>query len=35
MNSVVLAIDSRVGNMIEIMKSIILTINNRVCNSLT
>jgi len=35
MNSVVLAVDIVVGDIAEIMKSMVLTLNNGVCNLLT
>lgn len=35
MNSVVLAVDIVVGYIAEIMKSMMLTLNNGVCNLLT
>jgi len=34
MNYVVLAVNSGVGDMAEIMKSVVLTVNNGVCNLL-
>jgi len=35
MNSVVLSVDSGIGDMAEIMKSVVLTVNNGVCSLLT